>query len=260
MGIQVHSTISYRMATHFLRTGAIGKISKVYVWSGKNWGYDGEPFAGEDSVPGNLKWDLWLGPAAKRLYLNGKYHPDQWRKLLDFGCGTLGDMGVHIFDTPYNALELTAPDWVESTCREPNGFTHPTKCIVRYGFPETKYTTKELLWTWYDGKYAPPKEGNPDLKMPKGQKLPKQGAMFVGEEGRIVLGHISGPRFLPKTIFSKLKKPKLEKIDHYHQWIDAILGKAKTSTGFDYSAPLTETLLLGVSGKQFSWKETRMGL
>ncbi len=32
-----------------------------------------------------------------------------WRKIEDFGCGTLGDMGVHIFDTPYNALQLDVP-------------------------------------------------------------------------------------------------------------------------------------------------------
>jgi len=28
----------------------------------------------------------------------GWYHPENWRKRLDFGTGTFGDMGCHIFD------------------------------------------------------------------------------------------------------------------------------------------------------------------
>lgn len=262
MGIQNHSSISYRMAAHFLKEGAIGKISKVFVWSFKNWGYDGAPYKGKDPVPDNLKWNLWQGTARKRNYLSGKYHPGQWRRFLDYGCGTLGDMGVHIFDTPYGALDLTAPDWVETTCREPNGFSHPSKNIVRYGFPETKYTTKELLWTWYDGADAPPSD-LPDLEMPEGQSLPKQGAMIVGEGGRIILGHIAGPRFLPQTIFKTLVKPQLKPNDHYHQWVDTILGTDKCSASFDYGAPLTEALLLGVvanrfPGEKLTWDSKKM--
>jgi predicted dehydrogenase len=254
MGIQIHSSIAYRMAAKYIKDGAIGKISKVYVWSGKDWGYDGAPYTGEDAIPESLKWDLWLGTAAKRPYLDRKYHPGQWRRILDFGCGTLGDMGVHIFDTPYRALELTAPKWVETTCRKPNNFSHPTKNIVRYGFPETSYTTKELLWTWYDGGYGPPAD-EPDLKLPEGQNIPQEGAMFVGENGRMLLPHIAGPWFLPKTIFETVQKPELEPIDHYHQWVDGILGAGEPSANFDYSSPLTETVLLGVVGNRFPGKK-----
>ena len=28
----------------------------------------------------------------------------------------------------------------------------------------------------------------------------------------------------------------VEEVDHYHQFVDAVLGKGKTSTGFDYRA------------------------
>ncbi|UWX55985.1 hypothetical protein NYZ99_06515 [Maribacter litopenaei] len=58
---------------------------------------------GSDPVPESLNWNLWLGTSAERPYKEGVYHPGNWRKLVDYGCGTLGDMGVHIFDTPYNA-------------------------------------------------------------------------------------------------------------------------------------------------------------
>jgi len=262
MGIQNQSTIGYRMAVEYLRGGAIGKISKVYVWSYKTWGYDGVPYTGKDPVPESLDWNLWLGTAPQRPYLKGKYHPSNWRRILDFGTGTLGDMGVHIFDTPYRALALTAPNWVETVCRKPNGFSHPTQCIVRYGFPGTQYTTADLQWTWYDGRGAPPKD-EPDLAMPEGQRLPKQGGMFVGERGRMLLEHIAGPRFLPQTIVKTLQKPKLKSVSHYRQWIDAILGTGKPTARFDYAAPLTETVLLGVvaghfPGRKLAWDSDKM--
>ncbi len=44
---------------------------------------------------------------------------------MDYGCGTLGDMGVHIFDTPYNALELDVPKTIKNECRKPTGFGSP---------------------------------------------------------------------------------------------------------------------------------------
>lgn len=255
MGIQIQSSIQYRLATHYLRSGAIGKVSKVYVWSGKNWGYDGPAFTGADPIPENLKWNLWLGTAPQHDYKKGKYHPGQWRRYLDFGCGTLGDMGVHIFDTPMKALELAPPNWVKTTCRKPTGFGHPTKNIVRYGFAETKYTTKELLWTWYDGAYVNEKDKEPDLAMPKGRKLPRQGAMFVGEKGRMLLPHIDGPRLMPDSLRSSVPKIKLQGINHYHQFVDAILGKTQCTANFDYAADLTETVLLGTLGNRYPEKK-----
>ena len=252
MGIQNQSCIAYRLATHFIRSGLIGKVSKVFVWSNKNWGYDGVPYTGEDAVPPNLDWNLWLGTAAHRPYLEGKYHPKQWRRIMDFGCGTLGDMGVHIFDTPYRSLGLRPPQWAEARCREPNHYSLPTKTIVRYGFAPTELTAKDFSWTWYDGTYAPP-AGEPALTLPDGQRLPNQGAMFVGQEGRMLLEHAAGPRFFPRSIYERLKKPDLKRsVDHYHQWIDAILGSGITPTAnFNYAASLMETVLLGVMAGRF---------
>ena len=53
-------------------------------------------------------------------------------------------MGIHIFDTPFKALDLKDPKWVEAECREPNGFGHAEKNMVRYGFAPSKYTTDDL--------------------------------------------------------------------------------------------------------------------
>lgn len=253
MGIQVHASIPYRTATRLIQDGAIGKVREVHAWSSKNWGYDGGPFVGSDPVPPQLSWGLWLGTAAARPYKNKIYHPANWRKLIDFGTGTLGDMGVHIFDTPYRALKLTAPRWAKTTCRPPTGIGHPEKNRVEYEFSGTEYTTDTLRWVWYDGDAAPPDGG--DFPLPEGQQLPNQGSIFLGEKGACLLPHVADPQLLPAEKFSDYPRPELEPLDHYEQWVDACLGKTKTSAHFGYAGPLTEALLLGVVANRFPGTE-----
>ncbi len=249
MGIQVHSSSTYREAVAIIQSGAIGKVSQVHAWSGKNWGYDGGAFTKTSTAPDSLAWNLWLGTAEERPFVPRVYHPGQWRKLIDFGTGTLGDMGVHIFDTPYAALELTAPKWAKTSCRKPTGVGHPGKNIVQYEFPGTKYTTDSMLWTWYDGGFAPPKMD--ELDIPKGVKLPSQGSLFIGEGGQMLLPHVSSARLFPEEKFKDYKRPTVSGNNHYHQWVDACLGQGETSASFSYGGPLTESLLLGVVANRF---------
>ena len=260
MGIQVHSFYDYKLATLLIQDGIIGKVSCVRAWSPKNWGYDGPVPEGSDPVPAHLDWNLWLGTSAERPYKEGFYHPGNWRKLMDYGCGTLGDMGVHIFDTPYNALELDVPRTITNQCREPNGFGFPEHNIVTYEFPGTAYTADSLKWVWYDGEGAP--ESHPDLELPNGEKLPEQGAMFIGEKGRLLLPHFMElPRLIVNGQYEafdvsrfELGEPvrdyDVEGKKHYHQFVDACLGKDSCSAPFSYAARLTETILLGgISGR-----------
>ena len=262
MGIQVHSFYDYKLGTMLIRSGVIGKVKRVRAWSPKNWGYDGPSPVGEDSVPTNLDWNLWLGTAPMRPYKEGVYHPGNWRKLLDYGCGTLGDMGVHIFDTPYNALELDIPKTIKNKCRKPNGFGFPEHNIVTYKFPGTKYTTKKFKWVWYDGVGAP--KDHKDLQLPNGDPLPDQGAVFIGEKGTLLLPHFMQ---LPRLIvdgkykeFDVSQFPELGEVIrdyneegkwHYHQFVDACLGKGECTAPFSYAARLTETILLGVIAGRF---------
>ncbi|GAB5550587.1 MAG: Gfo/Idh/MocA family oxidoreductase [Saprospiraceae bacterium] len=268
MGIQVHSFYDYKLATILIRSGIIGKVKRVRAWSPKNWGYDGAEPTGSDAVPNTLDWNLWLGTSAERPYKEGVYHPGNWRKLMDYGCGTLGDMGVHIFDTPYNALALDVPKTIRNECRQPNGFGFPEKNEVTYTFPGTKYTADELTWIWSDGPGAPAM--HEDLELPNGDELPGQGAMFVGEKGRLLLPHFMQlPRHIVDGKYQDLdlsvvkRKDKLGPVvrdyaeegkKHYHQFVDSCLKKDRTTAPFSYSARLTETILLGVIAGRFPGK------
>jgi len=249
MGIQIHSYNQYRGTVQLIQSGLIGKVHTVRAWSPKNWGYDGPAPIGSDPVPENLDWNLWLGTAPHRSYKDDFYHPGKWRKLLDYGCGTLGDMGVHIFDTPYTALSLDVPRTVKTKCRKPTGYGHPEHNVVTYKFPGTQYTAKELKWVWYDGPGAPKK--HKDLVLPNNEELPNQGAMFIGEKGRLLLPHIDFPKLIVEGNYEKIDFPEMEKADHYHQYVDACLGNAECSAPFSYAARLTEAILLGVAANRF---------
>lgn len=294
MGIQVHSFYDYRLATLLIQSGLIGKVHTVHAWSPKNWGYDGPVPQGEDPVPPQLNWNLWMGTSKERPYKEGFYHPGNWRKLMDYGCGTLGDMGVHIFDTPYNALELDVPRTITTHCRPSNGYGYPENNRVTYEFPGTAHTTKSLKWVWYDGPGAPDRHEDLllpgmeagkrtesakaenmadkislDAKVAAGNELPEQGAMFVGKKGRLLLPHFMQlPRMIRKGKYVDISG-EIEKISrehnlgepvrnyesegpkHYHQFVDACLGKGRTTAPFEYAARLTETILLGTIAGRF---------
>jgi hypothetical protein len=57
--------------------------------------------------------------------------------------------------------------------------------------------------------------------------------------------------------------PEITPNNHYFQFVEAVQGKGKTSTLFDYSGPLTEAVLLGPLATRFpkttlEWNSTKM--
>ncbi|CAH1000922.1 Inositol 2-dehydrogenase/D-chiro-inositol 3-dehydrogenase [Neolewinella maritima] len=267
MGIQVHSFYDYRVATQLIQSGLIGKVREVRAWSPKNWGYNGPAPTESDPVPETLNWDLWLGTAPDRPYVEERYHPSNWRQIVDYGCGTLGDMGVHIFDTPYNALALDVPLTIVNDCRPPSGYGFPEHNVVTYEFPGTAYTADTLKWVWYDGPGAPGEQ--PELELPNGDPLPEQGAIFYGETGKLLLPHfMQEPRLFVDGAYREIgteitaaaaaldlgepvRNYATESPKHYHQFVDACLGKDETSAPFSYASRLTEVILLGVVAGRF---------
>jgi predicted dehydrogenase len=262
MGIQVHSARQYRIAVQVIQSGAIGKIKEVHSFSEKKWG-DPDPMPDRsDPVPPNLNWDLWLGNAAVRPYLGREYyHPMNWRKRIDFGTATFGDMGCHIYDPVFGSLQLTAPISVRSSGPAPTQHNWALHSVINYVFPGTQYTAgKTVNVTWYDGDARPPQEIQALLG---NVKVPGQGSIFIGTKGVILLPHVALPVLLPEPDFRDFKMPQLETQNHYHQFADAVLGTAKTSAPFDYAGPLTEAVLLGPLATRFpnttlEWNSARM--
>jgi predicted dehydrogenase len=250
MGIQIHSNREYRMAVQLVQEGRIGKVKEVHTWSSKEWGDNGAMPQRQDPVPAGFDWDLWVGVCSARPYIgDGWYHPGNWRKRLDFGTGTFGDMGCHIFDPVFKALALTAPVSVRSEGAAPNAHSWATNAVVKYVFPATPFSVAGTFpITWYDGNQRPPEEVR---KLLGDHPFPDQGSILIGTDGVMVIPHIALPALLPESKFGDFKPPAVEGADHWKQFVDAVRGEGKTSAGFDYSGPLTESVLLGSVASRF---------
>lgn len=254
MGIQIHSHPVHKLVVQLIHDGAIGKVKEVHSWSGKSWG-DTKPRPDRvDPVPKGFDWHLWLGVAAERPFIgNGYYHPGNWRKRLDFGTGTFGDMGCHILDPVFGALGVGNPLSIRSELPGPNADNWSLDVEVKYVFPGTKYTTDTVSLTWYNGKALPPEE----IQKQVGRKLNDQGSIYIGEKGVMYSPYIANPVLLPAEDFKDYKMPKITGDDHYLQFVEAVRGNGRTSAPFSYSGPLTELVLLGCLATRFEKQDLK---
>jgi len=248
MGNQGHSSEGSAQQVAWLKSGVIGDVTEVHVWTDRPHGVwpqglsrptDAQP------VPENIAWDLWLGPAPVRPYHSG-YHPFAWRGWWDFGTGALGDMACHIMDTAYWALDLKNPTAVEAFSEGGTSESGPLWSIIRYEFPQRGALPPVKLF-WYDGKVLP------STKFGSSEKLTANGVVFVGTKGTMAAPLNSEPRILEEKLakeFAAPAKPTTRPggFDHYHhlEFVEACLGSGKLpGSNFSYSGPLTETVLLG---------------
>src|SRR5262249_30196377 len=228
-----------------------GKVKEVHSWSGKHWGDKAPKPDRKDTPPADLNWDFWLGVAAERPFIGEHYyHPGNWRKRLDFGTGTFGDMGCHILDPVFTALALTSPKSLFSDGGAPNADNWGLDSHVKYVFPGTKYAIDSVTLHWYDGDRRPPEE----VKKLIGREFNDQGSVYIGEKGVLYSPYIAAPVLLPAEKFADYKMPKPGANNHYLQFVEACRGNRNTSAPFDYSGPLTESVLLGCLATRFPMK------
>ena len=255
LGTQAASGFGDRMGIHYVKQGLIGKVTHVYLCSNRPGAIDAYRLVGPRpkdpaAAPANLNWDLWTGTAPERPYAPDIYHPSKWRAWQDFGTGWSGDIGCHVFDATWKALGLTAPKTVHATVQdswknspERRGDTWPQSDHITWTFPGTALTEKdELTIEWFDGLMYPPEDAQ---KWYPGETYPPESALMVGTEGAILIPNSEAPQLYPRDKFKGTEQPKLEPRNHYHHFLDAILGTAKNESYFEQTGPMTEAILLG---------------
>ena len=180
MGNQHHAEKGLRSQVDAIRAGVLGKISEVHVWTDRPRGWWPQGVnrpTNSPPCPETVNWDAWIGPAPMRPY-DPAYIPFKWRGWWDFGTGALGDMGCHLIDPPFWALDLTAPISVESNCEGETKESGPVAETITYKFP-AKGDRGPVKLVWYDGGRIPPRELTDDQPLPD----KKNGVLYVGEKG-----------------------------------------------------------------------------
>lgn len=281
MGNQGHTRDETRKMVEVVQSGLLGEVKTVYIWTnrpiwpqgvlrpqrweeGLNPGWYQQWHQGAVNavaadvmdagykLPTGMDWDLYLGPVAKEIPYHPIYHPFNWRGWVDFGVGALGDMGAHLVDLAYWALDLGWPESVEATSTPWGGpaddpVSFPLATRVHYHFP-ARGALPPLDMHWYDGGLMPPRPAG----LPEGVKLNREGgAVLVGERG--LLTHETygvNPQIFPESLAAEAEEvpQSLPRIEDGHQmdWVNACKAGGGAAAGFAYAADLTDVLLLGI--------------
>ncbi len=263
MGNQGGSGDGVRKMKELYDAGVIGDVTNVYGWTNRPiWPQGLAAPTGNHSIPKELQWDLWLGPAAFIKY-NPEYLPFNWRGYTAFGTGALGDMACHILDPAFRILPIDYPSEIECSAngswlgvgqevKHPESF--PSSSIVRFKFPG-KNNKPDVKITWMDGGLLP--ERPEELKEDEAMGDWNGGLLLEGTKGKMMADcYGANPRLLP---LSKNKEITIEQTikrvpeGHYLQWVNACIagyGKNELSSSFDYAGPFTEAILLGALAVQ----------
>jgi len=282
MGNQGASNDGPRLAREWYEAGAIGDVHTVYCWTDRPaWltANVSEPVP----VPKELDWDLWLGTAQYRDYVDWLVPSDHWRGWWDFGTGAIGDMGCHLMELPFSVLGIQHVEEVQATVARPMVVRKPVPTVrtgvrelrraiypesapssscITMRFAKTPRTKVPVTLHWMDGGMTPP---IPDELGPAGV-LPSNGTLIVGTKGKILASvYATDVRLLPESRQVQVPRkyprvspppslvnfPAWSRNDgpgHYNQWVDACLagyGKKEVSSPFEVAGPLTEAVLVG---------------
>lgn len=255
MGNEGHSNDEVREVTELIQAGVIGDVYEVHASTNRPIWPQGLHRPEEvHNVPKTLDWDLFIGTAPFRPF-NEAYHPWSWRAWWDYGTGALGDMGCHVLDVPFYALNLKYPNRVQSSSTLVNTESAPQASKVEYIFPAREghsgTSMPELKLIWYDGGITPHRYDD----LPENVDL-EQINMYIGTKGKIISRNygegyqvIADGEHNPKQSFERVPDHPLGGGRHEMDWVRACKEDAdsrkEACSNFSYAGPLTEMVLMG---------------
>jgi predicted dehydrogenase len=265
MGNQGTAEGGFRSGVEVIRSGALGPIKEIHVWTNRPiWPQGLKRFVETPGVPNHVHWYEFLGSAPDRPY-HPEYQPFKWRGWLDFGTGALGDMACHTINVACMALDLFDPEGVEviDTSGIIDRETYPVWSIIRTHFGPCN-GRGPLSLTWYDGGDKLPENKRAFKEMLYGEKVPESGLLIVGEKGSFFSQNDYGAEhvLLPREKFKDFQNPKPtlpRSPGHFTEWVEAIKSgdPSKAMSNFGYAGRLTETVLMGTialkAGTKIEW-------
>lgn len=265
MGNQGHGGNGWRLACEYIKAGAVGDIKEFHTWTNRPvWPQGGDRPTYTSTVPDSLDWDAWIGAAPMRPFTGAKdgargrgpYHSFNWRGVVDFGSGALGDMACHTTDGIYAIMK---PGYAATA--EPVIMTGPVKdqfpagMVVKSTY-RAQGTQPGFTTYWYEGKK---KDGSsfmpetPEELKVDGRKLPRTGNLIIGTKGKMLVNgdYWEGPQLIPNTRRQEFGRPKtiLERSPgHHKEFFMACRGEKPrefSQSNFSYAGPMTANIQLG---------------
>ncbi|MEX2591551.1 MAG: Gfo/Idh/MocA family oxidoreductase [Anditalea sp.] len=265
MGNQGASGDGVRQLVEWYDADIIGDVHTVQIWTNRPIWPQGIPWpTNSPAVPKGLNWDLWLGTAPQKNYVDNLI-PGSWRGWWDYGTGALGDLGCHLMEAPFRVLDLKYANDVQASVGSvfvefgKRGFfpdSCPPSSHATLTFPKTDKTKGPVTMHWMDGGIKPerPEELGADELFGDGNS----GILFIGTKGKMMASeYAANPRLLPLSRNEEVKvNQTLERVPgsangHYAQWVEGAIagyGNKQMSSSFELAGPLTEAILMANLG------------
>jgi len=265
MGNQGASGDGVRQLVDWYRAGVLGDITEVYCFTNRPVWPQGIQWSDKKApVPAELDWNLWLGTAPYRDYVDNLV-PFNWRGWWDYGTGALGDMGCHIIAPAFQVLELGYP--TEAECSIGSVYVGEfTRGYFPDSCPPSSHITLKFKGTagkpdvklhWMDGGIQPerPEELGPNEIFGDGDNA----TYFIGTKGKMMCAtYGQNPQLLPTSRTAQTTVPQTiarvpgaDREGHYNAWVEACLAgygsdkEKNLSSNFKVAGPLTESVLMG---------------
>ncbi len=275
MGNQGATLEGTRILREWIESGVIGEVTEVYYWTNRPiWPQGmGLQFPAQP-IPAEIHWDVWQGTVATERPYNPDIHPFKWRGFWDYGCGALGDIGCHSFNSAFWALDLNGDFVVEaSKVSEFDDIIAPMRSTLIYQFP-AKGKRGAVKVVWQDGVNDP----NTDKEFVRPPGIPTDlelnsdfGQVFVGTKGVLFVNDAycgTSPKVFPESLMQEARKtPKVYPRvtgGPTQELCRAIRGDGPkpVSNFVDHAGPLTEMVLVGNLavrlGKKIDWDMKNM--
>ncbi|MFD2744137.1 MULTISPECIES: Gfo/Idh/MocA family protein [Sphingobacterium] len=259
MGNQGSSNDGTRQVKEWYEAGLVGDVHTVYCWTDRPvWPQGIKWPEGKAEIPKELDWDLWLGTAPQKDYVDHLV-PFNWRGWWDYGTGALGDMGCHLVEVPFSVLGLqyvqdvhasVGTVYVDEFKRGVFPESCPPSSHATMTFPKTDRTAGPVTLHWMDGGIQPARPEELEANEIFGDG--GNGILMIGTKGKILADtYGENARLLPTSrkeqVALKYERVPGQASGHYAQWVEACIagyGNKEVSAPFEISGPLTECLLM----------------
>ncbi len=231
VGSMQRSDANFRFAVELVLNGRIGKLHTIKIGFGK------DPFTGvhpPTSVPNELNYDMWLGPAPYVPYVEARVHPQKsydrpgWLRVSEYCCGMITGWGSHHLDIAHWGMgkERSGPIEIKGKAEySPNGSWDV------HGAFEIEY--------WYD---------NGVKMICTENERNKEGIVFEGTEGWVHVRRWTVDASPASLLNSKIEPNEIhvyKSDNHKKNFIDCIRSRRETVAPVEIGHRSASVCILG---------------
>jgi len=252
VGTQIHATPNYHKCVDIVRSGALGPITTVTNFCTMNDDSEGLGNPPNSAPPPGLDWDFWLGPAPKVPFNIGRFRDGMHRYFKDYVNSWLHELGPHIVDLPFWAMECGHPKAVAASggrFATTSMADVPDTLHVLWEFPTFTMTWNMMQANAFHFGVGAPSSGR------------HNGIIFHGKNATLAIVNYGTP-----VVLDKNGQPMEDREypvaappspGHEREWLDNIKSRKECSCSFQAHLPMHTALNLAHTslyvGRKLKW-------